>query len=272
MKVFDCRAEKPSEGKKGASIIGRFQSMRHQVTPYDLFVQSLNNVLDNHFAALREPLLPGAPAPLPLVLVGPTGLWVVLISPLKGLFRAGGEAWEKLDPKTGKYKPDKANPMAEAIEKSQQLSGHLREAQIEAPPVEPVVYFSDPGAHVESVHPAARIVLTDGMQRFVTSVLTSRLALDGDAIQAILDDLVRANEQAEAPGEIRDAYSLQEAPAPKPPSGPSRLEEISHEPGIIRWLSKYLPLSRRQWIWIGILLVINFFVLILLVIVVSISS
>jgi hypothetical protein len=272
MKVFDCRADKPQEGKESSGIIGRFQLMRRKVTASDLFVQALDNVLDNHFAILRELRLADTGEPLPLVLIGPTGLWLVLISPLKGLFKASGEAWEKLDPKTGNYRPDKANPMAMVIEKSQQLAGHLREAQIETPPIEPVVYFSDPGAHVESAHPAARIVLTDGVQRFVTSILTSRLALDGDTIQAVLDNLVRSNEQSDQSIEIRDAYSLHEAPAPKPPAGPSRLEEISHEPGIIRWLSKYLPLTRRQWILVGILLVVNFFVLILLVIVVVVSS
>ena len=90
MKVFDCGADGPAERApgEGQNLYDRFKTMRRKETPSDLFIQVLKNVLDNRFAVVNNALPSGLSEPLPLILVGPTGLWMVLVSPLKGLFRA----------------------------------------------------------------------------------------------------------------------------------------------------------------------------------------
>jgi hypothetical protein len=46
--------------------------------------------------------------------------------------------------------------------------------------VVPIVYFSAPDAHVELNRPAARVVLADGIQRFINAILSAPVVLDRD--------------------------------------------------------------------------------------------
>ena len=163
--------------------------------------------------------------------------------------------------------------MTRTIQQAQVLAEFLDERGLGAPPIEPVVFFSHPGAHAAINHPAARIVPIDALNRFISRILTSPLTLDGEGIQKIIAVLVREDDTALPSGEIRDAYSLRELPEPKKPREPTRLEMISREePGVVGKLSKYLPFSRRQWYLLGIMSAVTVVVLLVLVIVVVITS
>ena len=109
------------------------------------------------------------------------------------------------------------NPVATVIAKVQQLTDHFQRKQMDVPPVEPVVYFSDPGAHIETTRPGCSCGAWRRVQRFITAVLTSPIVLDGDVTQVILDDLTGLASRQGLEQDIRDMYSLQEPPPPKKP-------------------------------------------------------
>jgi hypothetical protein len=278
MKVFDCDIEgsrKGGQSTSGERVLGKLASLRRKKGPKDVFIEALKGTLDNRFVMLCEVSLEGIEGTLPLILIGPTGIWVILPSEAKGVYRASEEVWEELDPRTRGYKPAKNNPMSTATAKASALTDYLNNQGVEPPPIEPVVFFVNPGAHVDTSHPATRIVLIDGLQRFITSVLRNPMTLDGDAIQMISNSLL-GEEDLDHPvtaNELRDAYSLRELPPPKKPAEPSRLAEISRaEPVIVRRLSKYLPFSGKQWILLGLLLLVNFIILVGVVIIVLIIT
>lgn len=275
MRVYDCGIEKQDDKKNGSSEVGLGQilSSRKKKSPKDLFIQSLRSSLDHRFVLLCNSQPKGAEESM--TLIGPTGIWLVLLSAVKGVFRAAAESWETLDARTGNYKPARPNPMTLARQKTDSLTESLSKLGIELPTIEPIVFFTDPGAHVDTAHPAARIVLVDAVQRFITSILTSPVTLSQDAIQQIVDDYVAENlqEPPDAIKEIRDVYSLREKPAPKKPAEPSRLATMSRdEPEIIKRLAKLFPFTRQQWILIGILLIVNLIILVWLVVVVVIIT
>jgi len=275
MKVFDCDIEGSRKGQQSSSggrVLGKLASLRRKKGPKDIFIEALKDTLDNRFIMLCEVSLGGTEGTLPLILIGPTGIWVILPSEAKGVYRASEEVWEELDPRTRGYKPAKNNPMMTAAAKGGALADYLTNQGVEPPPIEPVVFFADPGAHIDTSHPAVRIVL---IERFITSVLRNPLTLDGDSIQ-IISNILLGKEDPERPiteNELRDAYTLREAPPPKKPAEPSRLAEISRaEPVIVQRLSKYLPFTGRQWVLLGLLLLVNFIILVGVVIIVLIIT
>ena len=275
MRVYDCGIEKRDDKKGGSSEagLGQILSSRKKKSPKELFIQSLKSALDHRFVLLCNSQPKGAEESMSLG--GPTGIWLILLSDVKGVFRAAEQAWEALDARTGSYKPARPNPIVLARQKTDLFTEKLSKLGIELPVIEPIVFFTDPGAHVDTAHPAARIVLLDAVQRFITSILTSPVALNQEAIQQIIDDYLGDNpqESLDSIKEIRDIYSLREKPAPKKPAEPSRLATISREePEIIKRLAKIFPFTRQQWILIGILLIVNLIILVWLVVVVVIIT
>ncbi len=239
------------------------------------FAEALNRVLDHRFTLLCEVRLDGVDEPIPYILVGPAGIWVIFHSNEKGVFHARESSWAGLDGKTGGFRPIRPNPIPSSLRKTAVLKEVLNRQGIQCPQVETVLYFSDPGAHVQTEKPAVRIVLIDGLERFINSIWTAPGLLDANTIEQIVTALlgVTTQELLFPSGEIHDQYSMSELPAPKKPAEPSRITQISSaEPGFIQSLSSKLPFSRRQWTLLAILLVANLIILLLLVIVVVIIT
>jgi hypothetical protein len=275
MKVIENKSAGNEKGKPGApkSIIAQVQAISHKGSARETFFSQLEKFLDNRYVLVDNALPSGFSELLPPVLVGPTGIWLINMPSISGVFKASGEDWEQLDKKSGSYRPAKPNLVAWTVEKAHLLDEILSQGQRPVPTIEPVVYFSAPDAHVELARPAAKIVLVDGVQRFINAVLSAPIVLDHDAIQAISETLAPALVETEPPAEIADSYSLQEEPPHKPPRTPTRLEEIARsEPQVVTKISRKLPLTRKQWIWLGILIAVNIVILILLVFIVVINT
>src|SRR5512135_843944 len=70
-------------------------------------VAVFDKVLDKNFTLLRNATPPGLEARIPFILVGPTGVYVMYVTPMKGMFRARGDEWGSVT--NGNYKPEKPN-------------------------------------------------------------------------------------------------------------------------------------------------------------------
>lgn len=273
MKVYDCGFSHQPEEKSGESTHLRLKPDRRKPGADEVFIQGLKNVLDHRFVLLCEARLDDLSEPFPLILIGPTGIWVIATSEAKGVYKVIENTWEVLDEKSGAWKAVKPNPMTNVIEKTTSLMGYLALKGYTFPPIEAVVFFSDPGAHAETNRPAARIVLIDALARFIATILAAPIGLESDVIQKLVNEFYQADESLTAVGDIRDAYSLKEVPQPKPPREPTRLETISREePKFVGRLSSSMPFTRRQWFLVGLLIVVNIIILLALVFTVVIST
>jgi hypothetical protein len=272
MKVFHCGISGRQDETNAAGVLDRLGLVHHKQGPVDILVQAMKPVLDNRFIMLCEVGLEDQAIIFPAILIGPTGIWLISPTEAKGMYKISDFTWEILDQNSGNYKPDKQNPMRNLIDNARILADHLGSLGIDIPPIEPVVYFSSPGAHADTHRPAVRIVFADGLTKFITSILKSKVVLDWESIQLIRDDLLGVRESDSEIEEIKDAFSLQELPPPKKPREPTQLELMSREePKIVGRLSTYLPFSRKQWLFIGILIVVNVIILLFLVLVVVVS-
>lgn len=211
--------------------------------------RKLSQIMDNNFILLRYVELEGPNVPIPLILVGPTGIWVLYPSPEKGVYRVLEESWEALNERTKKYQPVQPNLLHRTRLMSQAVATFMRNQGIDSGEVGAVLIMTDPGAHVDAVRPAARIVQIDALDRFVANLLQTRVSLSKEKIQQIVDALVGDKIQIEAPRETIDAFTLREEAAPRRAASPGLLERI--DPSFVN----RVPFTTRQWAVLGVLMV-----------------
>jgi hypothetical protein len=155
--------------------------------------------------------------------------------------------------------------MAKAVEK------YLSDRAFNIPVLEPLLIFTNPGTHVEAIHPSVRIVLSDAMERFAMGMLQDRTVLSSNQIQQLVDALQGVVDQNQPP-EIRDAYSFRDEPPPRKPVRLPPMPDVAREePEIIKKVSQQATFSRRQWLLLALLLAVNIIIVIILVLVVVTS-
>ena len=284
MKVVDYQtspetSEKPGLFGRLASNLGSWRT-KTGTKAQETTIQTLKKVLDNRFVMLSGLVLPDLEQPVPLVLVGPPGVWVIEASPIKGVYRAMEDQWEEMDSQTQKFRPAKVNLPAWTASMAQLMAATLNNRGLAVQSVEPVVYFTQPGAHVEGLRPPARLVQSDGIVRFATGLLQSQVVLNPEDIQAIVESL---KEPAPEPVTALDDFDL--GPLAQTdssaPASQQKNEILSaqlsaalntSEPEIVKRLSRRATFSRRQWIILAALLMVNILIFIAIIIVVQIIT
>ncbi|GAB4520979.1 MAG: hypothetical protein Fur0018_01070 [Anaerolineales bacterium] len=193
-------------------------SWYRDVQAQDEIIRALNGILDNRYVLLRNLVLPDAGIPIPLVLVGPTGIWVLYVSGLRGAYRAKEDSWQRMD--GGHFRPVRPNLVRTSMLMARALQNYLsRQGLGVVPQVQPALLFSDPAQHVDTQNPAVRVVLSDAIDRFGMSVARQDETLQPPHIDAILTALSHsedASDRENAPE--KDAFSLRD----EDESGPRR--------------------------------------------------
>jgi hypothetical protein len=277
MKILDGTQQKSASQKAGppAKPLGGLDRLitRDKTSAQDVITNTLSKLLDNRFFLLTNTTMGGVEAPVPLILIGPPGIWLIYPISEKGIYRATDSTWEELNSRTHQYSESKTNPIARAAQTAEAITGHLTELQLSFPKIEPVLFFSDPGVHVDAVRPIVRILLADALERFTAGMFMSPVEMEAEEIQAVVDALVGVEKTTDADlslQETRDAFSFKSERAPlKLPSIPSPLANVHiGEPAFAKQISKRVPFSRRQWILLALLLIVNLVVLAILVLVI----
>lgn len=284
MKIVDYQTPPSGEDKPGAlgRVINGLGALYS--TPgakaQETTIQTLKKVLDNRFVLLRGLVLPELEPPAPLVLVGPPGVWLIEASPIKGVFRAGGDQWEEMDSQTQKLRPARLNLPVRTASIAQMVTALLNGRGVPLQSIEPVIVFTQPGAHVEAVRPVSRLVRSDAIVRFAASLLQNPIIFSPEEIQIIIEAL---KEPAPAPvaaqgepelGFLDPTANPAQAAQAKKDLLSSQLSAAldTDEPEIIRRLSRRAAFSSRQWLILGALLVVNILVFIAIIVVVLIIT
>ncbi|MBN2547524.1 MAG: hypothetical protein JXB15_00075 [Anaerolineales bacterium] len=276
MKIIDQSKKKSVEkapgafGQAVASLGGVFSKKGDKAQ--DVIQESLPLVLDDRYVLVCNTMIEGLDVPIPFVLVGPTGLWTIYPSDAKGVYRARESNWDELDSKSQKYRPSRPNLLTLTVMMARAVTNHLNRQGIASAVVEPILFFANPGVHVEATRPVARVVLRDAIERFAISITQVEPMLEKANIQDILLAL-GAITKSEAEGsqllDTQDAFSFREAAVPgrARPSSP-QLNLPRGEPAF----AKKVAFKRRQWAILGILVLINIIVLVAVVLYVLLTA
>jgi Nuclease-related domain len=277
MKVIDYQTaekdvKKPNALGRAFGDLGFLQS-KTMPRAQETTIQSLKKVLDNRFVLLRGLALPEIEQPAPLILIGPPGIWLIEVNANKGIFRAVDDQWEEMDSQTRKYRPAKVNLPARTASQAQIVTTLLTERGLEVQPIEPVILFTQPGAHVKTVRPPARLVQSDAILRFGTSLLQSQIVYEPEELQAFINVLTEPDPEmtkGEPELEVSDQpdRSIQDPSQKDVISSQLSAALNTDEPAIIKRLGRRMTFTSRQWLVLGALLVVNILLFITLILVV----
>jgi hypothetical protein len=145
---------------------------------------------------------------------------------------------------------------------------HLKKLGVDAAGIQGVLFFSNPGVHVDALRPAVRIVLMDGIERFTTGILQGSLTYDKEDVQTLVTALAD-------PGALgkKEEAPFEEIPpeTSKAPVEPTR----SRDPLLaknINAVSKRFPLTTSQWVLLGIMAFVEVVILVAFILIIITTS
>jgi hypothetical protein len=232
MKVID---KTPLQDAKGEiSLFQRIQGTLEfgfnwyaELEAQKVVIAQLDTVLEKGFTLIRNLTLHNSQIVEPMILVGPPGVYVIRVTPLGGFYEAKGDQWNIT---TGtRSSPAPINLMSQVARLARALQVFIDRQGVNLPgPVEPILIASNPGMHVESLRPVVRVIMSDGVKQFASSLVQARPVLKSEFVYDLADRIVTPRPKAVTP--ISQPLSA-EVPTGKPPAeapAPSRAQAIFH--------------------------------------------
>lgn len=144
-------------------------------------IAQLDRLLDKGFVLIRNFNLPNSGIVIPMILLGPGSLSVIFATPVRGHFEAKGTEWNTVSngvsAPAGRNLIDLLSKLTRAFQKYLQINNINIPMQ-----AEPVLIASDPGANIESVRPAMRVVRSDAIKQFANTLNQSSPILRAEQI------------------------------------------------------------------------------------------
>lgn len=237
----------------------------------DLVIKVLQKRLDNHYLLIRNAQFSDLEVPVPLILLGPLGIWLLYPSGVRGYFRSEGSSWERLGERSRQYRPERVNLITHVSEINRVFQEFLDQHGFQSIRSEPVLILTNPGVYVEQINPQVRIIQVDALERFVVGLSAQEAKIGWKESQVFINSL--AEEHAivlEQPPElILDEFALKDQSKP-PTTIPDVPLAYPDDQPVLEAMRK-VPFSSWQIIFLGcmvfinILLIAGFILVILLV-------
>jgi hypothetical protein len=194
MKIIDKTPLQDANGN--ISFVARVQgTLKYGLNWYaeleaqKVVIAQLDRALEKGFVLIRNFTLPNIEVVIPLILFGPGGVSVIYATPVKGFFEAKGNQWNTVT--NGRPLPASVNLLEVVTKRARAFQRYLQEQKISLPnPVEPVLIVTDPGAHIDSMRPAVRVVMSDAIKQFASSVLQTSPVWRNEVVYDLADRAV----------------------------------------------------------------------------------
>jgi hypothetical protein len=194
MKIID---KTPLVNEKGE--LGPLQRIQGMLTygfswPNELEAQKaimtfFERQLEKGYTLIRNVPLGASGITVPLILLGPTGIYVIHVTYLRGRYEAKGNTWNQ---ESGNgYKPAPVNLIQRTARMASALKMFIERQGVKLPmEIEPVLIAGNPGLHIESVRPAIKVMMIDGIKSFVAGLAAGRPVMSIDAVHDFADRIV----------------------------------------------------------------------------------
>lgn len=202
MRIIDKTPYRSESGE--IDVLGRVQgTLKYGLTWYnriqaqDVVIALLEKQLGNNYTLLRNIVLPETEIDLPLILVGPPGIFLINVTHERGVYRARDEEWGTISGE--QFVPARINQVKRTQAMGRVLQVYLdRQGYKGVLMVDPILMAADPGMHIDSTRPAVRIVLSDALERFAISLNQSRLVLTPEAVSTLAQTILVGRKTAAA--------------------------------------------------------------------------
>jgi hypothetical protein len=153
-------------------------------------IAQLDRSLEKGFVLIRNFTLQNSEIVIPIILIGAGGIWVIYVTKEKGSFEAKGDQWNTVNA-DGKALPASINFIDRISKLAIVFQKYLKIQKVEMPnPIEAVLIAADPGAQIDSVRPIARVVRSDAIKQFASSLLQARPVWRTDFIHEIAERIL----------------------------------------------------------------------------------
>ncbi|MBC8506087.1 MAG: hypothetical protein ISR58_07550 [Anaerolineales bacterium] len=218
----------------------------------DTVVRYLNRTLDNSYTLLRNVSLPDVDVNIPFILAGPSGVTVISDSAAEGVFRARENVWAMMDKRSGAFRSSKPNLLMRTMLLSRAVDTYLNEKGFTEISSEGVLVLTNPGTHVDTDRPSARVILVDGLKRFGSQISNAPPIMDRERRYKLIKSIEIGREAAE-----EDAIPEATPGSALPQSIDSGFDQA------VSPLRKKANFSRRQWIILGAFVIVEVIILLI---------
>jgi hypothetical protein len=235
MKIIDQTPLLDANGQ--LSLVNRIQGMLKYgfSWPANLEAQTkviaqLNKVIEKGYTIVRNQQLGASEIVVPLILIGPAGIYVMEATPLKGLYQARGDEWGTVN--NGNFQPAGINLLSRTARLAKILQVYFERQGLKlTAPVEPILLAADPGLHIESVRPTVRPVMSDAIDRFAANLLSGRPIYNSQTVDEFIERLQkpRSAHEVEQPKPENDPFAQRDE-TPFEDAGSSRMQSILNAP------------------------------------------
>lgn len=183
MKIID---KTPLVDEKGTlTLMQRIQGMLQfgfnwprELEAQTAIIKYFDRQLEKGYTLIRNMSLGQSGIMIPMILLGPTGIYVIEITHLRGRYEARGEAWNVESGDA--YKPAPVNLIQQTLRKAAALRKFIERQGVTLPVgIDPVIIAADPGLHIESNRPAIKVMMIDGIKAFVSGLVAGKPVLNG---------------------------------------------------------------------------------------------
>jgi hypothetical protein len=226
MKIIDKTPLLDEKGELG--ITQRIQGMLqfgfgwpNELKAQKAIITYFDRQLEKGYTLIRNYTLGQSGIMVPVILLGPTGIYVINITYLRGRYEVKGEAWN-VEAGEG-YKPAPVNIIQQTIRMAKAVRAFIERQGARVPvEIESVLIAADPGMHIESTRPAIKVMMVDGIKSFVSNLATGRPVMSTESVFEMTERIINPRPPKKA--------GPASAPAPEPePRAPWETDEPPQE-------------------------------------------
>ena len=194
MKIIDKTPLVDENGK--LSLTQRVQGMLQygfnwprELEAQSAIIKYFDRQLEKGYTLIRNLTLGQSGIVIPMILLGPTGIYVIEVSHLKGRYEARGDTWnvESGD----RYAPAPVNLIQRTMRMTRALQAFIERQGVRIPvTIDPVLIAGDPGLHIESVRPAIKVMMIDGIKAFVNGLVNGSPVLSNLQLNDFVDHIL----------------------------------------------------------------------------------
>lgn len=174
--------------------------------------------LEKGYTLIRNYTLGQSGIMVPMILLGPTGIYVIHIAFERGRYEVKGDTWNVAAGEG--YKPAPVNLVQRTMRMAKAARSFIERQGVKVPvDIEAVLIAGDPGLHIESVRPAIRVLMIDGIKSFVSGLVTGQPVLSNEQVFELTDRIVNPRFPRREPvlpaAAAEPRASWEEGPAPQ---------------------------------------------------------
>jgi hypothetical protein len=194
MKIIDKTPLLDEKGELGVKqrLQGMLQfgfSWPNELQAQKVIINFFDRQLERGYTLIRNMTLGQSGITIPMILLGPAGIFAINITHLRGRYEAKGGSWN-IQSGDG-YTPASINLIQITSRMARALQAFIERQGVKLPvSIEPVLIAAEPGLHIESVGSAVRVMMIDGIKPFVSGLATGRPVLSPEAVHEFTERIL----------------------------------------------------------------------------------